>query len=182
MQQYGHSVTHQRACRFVAAGIPEPQSHDAGVGGQPDAGRLLDFDTLSRAPGIPAACGQNNKHYSCHLRSPGPNFSGVNYFRDPNHQVRAFDTFDFMPVSGMCDQSVAGFPRRLRKSWQWYFAVLTNPGGARRLVRLSTSATTHCICHDQPYTHCIPHTGRLCMRRCHWGTCSAARTANAMMT
>ena len=63
----------QWAANRTAAGVPT---------------HFLDFDGWATAPDVPGACAKNNKHYACHLRLEMEEKPGLNYWREPNHDVR----------------------------------------------------------------------------------------------
>ena len=65
----------QWANNRTAAGVPTP---------------YLDFDAWSTAPDVPGACAKGNKHYACHLRIEMDEQPGLNYWREPRHNVRRF--------------------------------------------------------------------------------------------
>ena len=65
----------QWADNRTAAGVPTP---------------YLDFDAWSTAPDVPGACAKGNKHYACHLRIEMDEQPGLNYWREPRHNVRRF--------------------------------------------------------------------------------------------
>ena len=64
----------QWAANRTAHGVPTP---------------FLDFDSWSTAPDVPGACAKRNKHYACHLRIELDEQPGLNYWREPRHNVRS---------------------------------------------------------------------------------------------
>ncbi len=63
----------QWAANQTAAGVPT---------------HFLDFDAWSAAPNVPAAGAEGDKHYMCNVKRRENEKPGLNYWREPHHNVR----------------------------------------------------------------------------------------------